>query len=549
MKKITMLFFATLVTTLMWFPSHAQTPCSQETLGGAAVENGYGNLHLLIYANDLAVDANTTFTLNTVQFNVLVSPGTPIDGVQFYFYQDSDSGTGPGVELGSTAMQVPTSITNVGSGFGFDLMEVSTDLDTPFTFIGGAAETAYYIGVQIDYTGASSYMEVVSTMNTTNDIYFLENGVWTSGLAGFDEAADGVISFFGDCEAVAGCTGTPDAGTAMVNPSTGNPGSAYTVSAQGITAATDMSFQWQSNTNGAGWVDEGTVQSELLTYNATAPTELGDVVEWRLISTCTNSSESATSSVATFTTVLSYCDVQFPNNVEPITSVVFAGIDNQSDATVGVHPPLEDFTAQSASVELGSSYSIEVQGNTDGSYTAKIVAYIDWNQDGTFDDAPGSEEMYSLTDIVGSTGTDGTVSTGSIAVPAGALLGDTRMRVMKKFSSVPGPCNTSGWGQAEDYTVNVVAATSINDNNMLAGASLYPNPMNNNTFYVRAPKLNGEQLEVNITDMAGRQIFNNKMTVNDNKLTVSLNDALTSGLYLVTLKHSSETSTFRLVKE
>jgi hypothetical protein len=58
---------------------------------------------------------------------------------------------------------------------------------------------------------------------------------------------------------------------------------------------------------------------------------------------------------------------------------------------------------------------------------------------------------------VSSTGTDGKQSTGDITVPADALLGATRMRVIKKFSTVPDACNAAGYGQAEDYTVVVDA--------------------------------------------------------------------------------------------
>ncbi len=138
----------------------------------------------------------------------------------------------------------------------------------------------------------------------------------------------------------------------------------------------------------------------------------------------------------------------------------FAGIDNTSSATVGGTPALEDFTSQTASVNPDGNYPIEVQGNTDGGYTAKITVYIDWNQDGfgLFDSSIGSNEKYNLPDIVGSTGVDGIKSEGFIQVPATALLGNTRMRVIKKFSSVAEPCNTAGYGQAEDYSVAVTAA-------------------------------------------------------------------------------------------
>lgn len=147
-----------------------------------------------------------------------------------------------------------------------------------------------------------------------------------------------------------------------------------------------------------------------------------------------------------------YCNVTFPSAVEPISRVVFSGIDNASDPAVGGSPALEDFLAVAGGdVSLGGVYSIAVEGNTGGAFTTRIRAYIDWNRDGVFD----ASEAYVLSDLIGSTGTDGQQATGEITVPEDALLGETRMRVIKRFSSVPEPCNSAGYGQAEDYTIIV----------------------------------------------------------------------------------------------
>ncbi|WP_417619550.1 hypothetical protein [Oceanihabitans sediminis] len=72
------------------------------------------------------------------------------------------------------------------------------------------------------------------------------------------------------------CTGTPAGGTVVLSATSGNPGESYTVSAQGYTLASDMSFQWQSNLNGQGWQDEGVSSDTLIPYVATAPSEIGD---------------------------------------------------------------------------------------------------------------------------------------------------------------------------------------------------------------------------------------------------------------------------------
>ena len=156
-----------------------------------------------------------------------------------------------------------------------------------------------------------------------------------------------------------------------------------------------------------------------------------------------------------------YCGpITFTNNVEPITLVNFAGINNTTDATVGaVNPAHEDFTAISGSVTAGQSYTITLKGNTDGNYTTKLNVFIDWNQDGDFDD---NSERYDIGNIVNSTGVDAVQLTGSIAVPGTALGGDTRMRVVKKWNVYSDACNTggTGYGQAEDYTLSVTSVTA-----------------------------------------------------------------------------------------
>ena len=104
-----------------------------------------------------------------------------------------------------------------------------------------------------------------------------------------------------------------------------------------------------------------------------------------------------------------YCGpLAFATNVEPITLVNFAGINNVSDATADplVNAAHEDFTAIFANVNAGSTYPISIKGNSDGSYTDMVRVYIDWNQNNDFTDAG---ESYDLGSIVGSTGTDAVV--------------------------------------------------------------------------------------------------------------------------------------------
>ena len=163
----------------------------------------------------------------------------------------------------------------------------------------------------------------------------------------------------------------------------------------------------------------------------------------------------AWSTARTFTTGLPpfpepYCNVTFPSGIEPITRVVFAGIDNTSPASGG--PALQDFTAITGAVEAGETLDLRVEGNTAGNYSTPVRAYVDWNRNGVLDD-PG--ESYTIGTLQSSTGIDGKFVSAPVAVPAGATPGPVRMRVVKRYSTPGDACNSAGYGQAEDYTVVV----------------------------------------------------------------------------------------------
>lgn len=110
------------------------------------------------------------------------------------------------------------------------------------------------------------------------------------------------------------CSGTPEGGTVSLTPEQGDPGTAYTVKSTGYSFGNGLTYQWQSNTAGAGWVDEGDATSSYANYNAIAPMEIGVSVDWRLVVTCSLSEESAESTVATFTTTEPACGFESLSN-------------------------------------------------------------------------------------------------------------------------------------------------------------------------------------------------------------------------------------------
>ncbi len=150
--------------------------------------------------------------------------------------------------------------------------------------------------------------------------------------------------------------------------------------------------------------------------------------------------------------------------VSEITKVEFAGITNDSPIN-GTSDALENFTGTVFNVNRGNSYPITITGETQGQTTVSAYAYIDLNHNNTFD----AHEVFNLGYLDNSDpipGKESGVTTETIAIPADAMLGETRFRIVKAYESSSWmgilenlPC-PAGWfiGQVEDYTLNVMAS-------------------------------------------------------------------------------------------
>ena len=250
----------------------------------------------------------------------------------------------------------------------------------------------------------------------------------------------------------------------------------------------------------------------------------------------------------TFTTgALVYCGPINYSSVEPLVNVDFAGINNTSAATGG--PAHEFFLSTIGTVEQGQPYQIKLNGNTDGNYTSYYVVFVDWNQNGVLDDAG---EVYFADGSLFQKNTDGTTSTpvvGNITVPAGAKLGNTRMRIKKEYgASVPtstgnfaNPClNGVSFGQAEDYTLNVEVFLAAQSSATKSSVSVYPNPFQD---VLKISDIKGVK-SISVNDMSGRLVKNMKPT---SELQLS---ELKTGLYIVTLNmEDGSVKSFKTIKK
>ena len=108
-----------------------------------------------------------------------------------------------------------------------------------------------------------------------------------------------------------------------------------------------------------------------------------------------------------------------------------------------------------ADVVLGTAYTVTVQHGTCSSffgYTRGHKIFIDWNQDGDFEDA--NEDQGASTFSSATTWT----FNHTINVPANAFLGETRMRIVSSEVNQAAqilPCGPYDNGETEDYTIFV----------------------------------------------------------------------------------------------
>ncbi len=235
-----------------------------------------------------------------------------------------------------------------------------------------------------------------------------------------------------------------------------------------------------------------------------------------------------------------YCSPLDFVNIEPITNVEIADIANRSSAAPS-SPPHEVFTNISGNMRKGESYQITLEGFTGvgGEWENFFTVFIDWNHNNIFNN---TGEMFEIGSIINSTGTDGKQLTGTITVPEDAQLGTTVMRVLKNYEVSPtDPCADYGYGQVEDYTLNIMDALGTEDftKNKI---SYHPNPVGDIINIESEAQLS----EISIYDISGKLVYT--ASPNTDKIQMDLS-FLSKGIYLAKLMTAQEVQTIKIIKE
>ncbi len=178
--------------------------------------------------------------------------------------------------------------------------------------------------------------------------------------------------------------------------------------------------------------------------------------EAQVRSKCSDGSTSNYSGSINFTTTttqLNYCTASGNDaSDEYISRVQLGSINNTS----GVGSGYTDHTSISTNLSKGASNTITITPTWTGTtYNEAYSVWIDYNQNGNFDDA--GEQVWTQARTQ-----DSPVS-GSFTVPETATNGATRMRIIMRYNAAPSACGTFNYGEVEDYTVNIQAGGNSND--------------------------------------------------------------------------------------
>ncbi len=263
------------------------------------------------------------------------------------------------------------------------------------------------------------------------------------------------------------CSGIPVAGTVTSSANPVCPGVNFNLYVTGYTVAGGVNFQWQSSTDGITFTNITGATNDTISVSQPVTSY------YQCIVTCIGSGLSDTTAVFTENInpfINCYCTSNATTTAdEEIFNVTVGTLNNTSTCTTVAGPgsilnEYSNFTALTPP-DLSRTISVpfSVQVNTCGvtNYNSGVAIFIDFNQNGLFTD-PG-EKVYSNGALANVTCVPSTILSGTFTVPLSAALGNTRMRVIDAEGYAGDnitPCLTYGYGETEDYTVNITAAPS-----------------------------------------------------------------------------------------
>lgn len=304
-----------------------------------------------------------------------------------------------------------------------------------------------------------------------------------------------------------------------------------------VNSGTDTTINWSGNLNNGESdtisLPQLTLQNGANTFNVELINPNGQADD--------QPSNNTSSQAFDFTGALcsSVANTQFETST---TGVEFNTISNLN---TGKPSGYSDYTSISTNVNRESSYDLSVYANSDGNYQIITYAWIDWNQNCSFDE----EEQY---DLGTSANINNVLTAGSplsITVPSDAALGSTVMRITTKYTNpnanqFPTSCENNHDAEVEDYTVIVEPSLSIEEYN-LSSIKVYPNPVTDE-LNIQTQNLS-EALNYEVVNALGQRVKEGKLSINAlNRISLS---ELSNGIYFIKLSSTTSSLVHKIIKE
>jgi len=314
-----------------------------------------------------------------------------------------------------------------------------------------------------------------------------------------------------------------------------------TVNSGGTVSFTDLSTgsptSWAWTISGSGWSYTGgtsaSSQNPQLIFNT-----VGQYTVTLVASNSMGSDNEVKTNYITVTQQSGPCAGSSAACDEYINNVLLNTINNTSNCSAG---GFGNYSAMSTTLAKGSPYTVTVSpaiNGAPGAYTDdEIAVWIDYNNDLDFADA-GERIAYVLVAA-------GWNNVFNFVVPATATTALVNMRVRISYS-VDGaivPCGQSTYGEVEDYKVNIVASSGLEENN-LDGLSIFPNPTND-FITIDLSAVNAIVKEIKLVDLTGKTLLTSTIINNSSKIDLH---TLSAGVYHVIVNTNLGSVTRKIIK-